>query len=97
MTDINRDALSAEDIIDDIDDERARLDRAGDSWMADAEARSFAKQGGLRDAVRSDIETGRDWARERAFMARTKIEEKPMKATLYALGVGVMIGLLLRR
>lgn len=97
MTDINPTSLSAEDIIDDADDQRARLDRAGDRWMADAEARSFSREGGLRDAVRSDIETGKDWARERAFLARTKIEEKPLKATVYALGVGVLIGLLLRR
>jgi len=97
MTDINPTNLSAEDILDDADDQRARLDRAGDRWMADAEARTFAREQGLRGAVRADIETGRDWARERAFLARTKIEEKPLKATVYALGVGVLIGLLLRR
>lgn len=97
MTDINPTNLSAEDILDDADEQRARLDRAGDRWMADAEAKSFARDHGLRQAVRSDIETGRDWARERAFLARTKIEDKPLKATVYALGVGVLIGLLLRR
>ena len=97
MTDINPTSLSAEDILDDADGQRDRLDRSGDRWMADAEARSFAKQAGLREAVRSDIETGRDWARERAFLARTRIEEKPLKATAYALGVGLLIGLLLRR
>jgi ElaB/YqjD/DUF883 family membrane-anchored ribosome-binding protein len=97
MTDINPDALSAEDIVDDVDEQRARLDRAGDRWMADAEARSFAREAGLRQAVRSDLGTGRDWARERAFLARTKIEEEPLKATVYALGVGVLIGMLLRR
>lgn len=97
MTDINLTKLSAEDILDDADDQRVRLDRAGDRWMADAGARTFAREQGLREAVRSDIETGRDWARERAFVARTKIERKPLKATVYALGVGVLIGLLLRR
>ena len=97
MTDINLTNLSAEDILDDADDQRVRLDRAGDRWMADAEARTFAREQGLREAVRSDIATGRDWARERAFVARTKIEQKPLKATVYALGVGVLIGLLLRR
>lgn len=97
MTDINLNNLSAEDILDDADAQRVRLDRAGDRWMADAEARTFAREQGLREAVRSDIETGRDWARERAFVARTKIEQKPLKATVYALGVGVLIGLLLRR
>lgn len=97
MTDVNLTNLSAEDILDDADDQRVRLDRAGDRWMADAGARTFAREQGLREVVRSDIETGRDWARERAFVARTKIERKPLKATVYALGVGVLIGLLLRR
>ncbi|MFC5345346.1 hypothetical protein ACETK8_14205 [Brevundimonas staleyi] len=97
MTDIDPTNLSAEDILDDADERRARLDRAGDRWMADAEAKSFARDQGLRQAVRSDLQTGRDWARERAFLARTKIEDKPLKATVYALGVGVLIGLLLRR
>ena len=97
MTDINPTNLSAEDILDDTDLERARLDRAGDRWMADAEAKSFARDQGLRQAVRSDIRTGRDWARERAVQARSRIEDKPLKATTYALGLGVLIGLLLRR
>ncbi|WP_426039128.1 hypothetical protein [Brevundimonas sp. DC300-4] len=97
MTDINPTNLSAEDILDDADDQRVRLDRAGDRWMANAEARTFAREQGLREAVRSDIETGRNWARERTFVARARIEEKPLKATVYALGVGVLIGLLLRR
>lgn len=96
MTDLNP-TLNAEDIVDDADAERARLDRAGDRWMADAEARSFARDQGLRRAVRSDLETGRDWARDRAVVARRRIEEEPLKATLYALGAGVLIGLLLRR
>lgn len=97
MTDINPKSLDVEDIVDDADDQRARLDRAGDRWMADAEAKTFARDAGIRETVRSDIATGRDWARERASMARTKIEDKPLKATVYALGVGVLIGLLLRR
>ncbi len=96
MTDINP-TLNTEDIVDDADDQRARLDQAGDRWMADAEGRAFARAAGLREAVRSDIESGRDWARERAAVARARIEDKPMKATVYALGIGVLIGLLLRR
>lgn len=97
MTDINPTNLSAEDILDDTDGTRARLDSEGDRWMADAEARTFAREQGLRQAVRSDVETGKDWARERAFLARTKIEDQPLKATIYALGIGVLIGMLLRR
>lgn len=96
MTDVNP-SLNAEDIIDDGDARRAALDRAGDLWMADAEARTFAREDGLRQAVRADIETGRDWARGRATAARSHIEAEPLKSTLYALGVGVLIGLMLRR
>ena len=54
----------------DLDAERAAvLDRAADLWIADAETKSFAREQGLRQAVRSDIETGRDWARERTVPA----------------------------
>ena len=96
MTDANS-TLNAEDILDDADEQRARLDEAGDRWMADAEASTFARERSLRQAVRSDIEGGRDWARQRAEEARSQIEEEPLKATLYALGIGVLIGVLLRR
>ncbi|WP_298163044.1 hypothetical protein [Brevundimonas sp.] len=97
MTDINPAALSPEDIVDESDRQRARLDRAGDRWMAEAEGRTFARDAGVRQALRSDLQTGRDRAREQAALIRSRIEERPMKATVLALGVGVLIGLLLRR
>ncbi len=96
MTDLNPN-LDEPDIVSDTDDRRARLDRAGERLMADAENRSFARDAGLRQAVRSDLETGRDWARERVGQARTRIVNKPVKASAYAPGLGVLIGLLLRR
>lgn len=96
MTDINP-TLNTEDILDDADDQQASLDREGDRWMADPEARTFARDAGLRRTVRADLETGRDWAKERAVIARARIEDRPLKATAYALGLGVVIGLLLRR
>lgn len=96
MTDFNP-TLNAQDIADDTDAERVRLDEAGDRWIEDAERGRMARQAGLRRAVRSDLESGRDWARERADLARARIADRPMKATLYALGLGVLIGLLLRR
>ncbi len=96
MTDINP-TLKDQEIIDVADDRRARLDRAGDRLIEQGEGRSFARESGLRQAVRSDIATGRDWARERAQLAKSRIEDKPLKATTYALGLGVLIGLLLRR
>lgn len=95
MTDLNP-ALNAEDIVDDGDLTRT-LDTEGDRLMVDGEHRAFAREQGLRQALRRDIETGRYWARDRAARARTAIEDQPIKATLYALGVGVLIGILLRR
>lgn len=88
MTDINP-TLNAEDIINDGDTTRA-LDAEGDR-------KAFAREQGLRQALRSDIDTGREWARDRATLARTRIEEEPLKATLYALAAGVLIGIVLRR
>lgn len=56
-----------------------------------------AREQGLRDAVRTDLENGRHWARRRAERARVGIADRPVESTLYALGMGVLIGLLLRR
>ncbi len=95
MTDANP-PLNAEDIVDDGEFTRT-LDAEGDRLLVDDERRSFAREQGLRSALRSDIDAGRYWARDRATLARTAIEDQPMKATLYALGVGVLIGILLRR
>jgi ElaB/YqjD/DUF883 family membrane-anchored ribosome-binding protein len=95
MTDANT-TLNAEDIVDD-DGLTRTLDAEGDRLLVDGEQRAFAREQGLRQALRSDIEAGRYWARDRATLARTAIEDQPMKATLYALGVGVLIGILLRR
>ena len=55
-----------------------------------------AREQGLRGAVRSDLENGRDWARRRAHRARVRIADRPVESTLYVLGVGVLIGLVLR-
>ncbi|AQR62121.1 hypothetical protein BZG35_11050 [Brevundimonas sp. LM2] len=96
MTDINTNP-TLDDIVDDLDSDRADLDRAGDRWMEQGETRTEARAQGLRQAVRNDVDAGRDWAREQAAVARGRIEEEPLKASLYALGIGVVIGILLRR
>ena len=86
-----------DDIIADDDDLTHRLDAEGDRLLLEGEQRAFAREKGLRQALRSDLDAGRGWARDRATLARTAIEDQPLKATLYALGVGVLIGILLRR
>ncbi|CAN5190204.1 hypothetical protein BH10PSE2_BH10PSE2_09320 [soil metagenome] len=51
----------------------------------------------VRQAVRDDVQHGRDIARYRAERARDAIRDEPVRAALYAVGAGVLIGLLLRR
>jgi hypothetical protein len=92
MTDINT-TLKA----DDLDTGRQTLDEAGDRWRVEDERKAFAREQGLRQALATDIEAGRDWATDRATLARTRIRAEPLKASLYALGAGVLIGLVLRR
>ncbi len=87
----------ADDIIDDLDTAGARLSAKADRLL-DPEPKSFDhKVESVRQALKDDVEQGRVWARERAEMTRTAIQDEPIKAAAYAVGVGVLIGLLLRR
>lgn len=85
-----------EDIEDDMDGAAAGLDRRADEIMAAAEDRSVESRP-LRQAVREDAAQARDWGRDRAGRLRGAVEAEPMKATLYALGLGVLIGMLAAR
>lgn len=96
MTDIYSAPPRVEDIEDDVDTVSARLDREGDAILFDAETTTFEPRP-LRDAVREDAAMARDWGRERASRLRDAVETEPVKATLYALGLGVVIGLLISR
>lgn len=89
------DDVLSEDLQDDTPS--ARLDRQADDLLDDAEGRAFARSEGIRKAVRSDLHQGKEWATNRAEMTRDAIRDEPMKTTLYAVGLGVLIGLLLRR
>ncbi len=51
----------------------------------------------LRQSVRDDLFTARDYARQRAVAARQAVVEDPLRSAFTALGVGVVIGMLLRR
>lgn len=91
---------TADDILsDDLreDGPGERLGRQADTLIADAEGRAFARSEGIRKAVRSDLHQGRLWATEHAEQTRELIRDNPTKTALYALGAGVLIGLLLRR
>ncbi|WGM48228.1 hypothetical protein KOAAANKH_03124 [Brevundimonas sp. NIBR10] len=101
MTDPYATAATADDIIED-DTESARLDRQASDFLAnadrrDSETRSFAQTTSIRQAVREDLSQTREWARSRAASTREAIVDEPIKVALYAVGAGVLIGLLLRR
>ncbi len=92
------DTYTNESLVDDIDDTTdtmsARLSGRADAIL---EGRSFGQTGSLRQAIGDDLADGRDWAAERAGRARTVIQEEPIRAAAYAVGFGILIGLLLRR
>lgn len=84
----------ADDIEDDLDSPSTRLDRQADAILE--EGRAFGARP-LREAAREDASAARDWGRERAERLRGAVEAEPVRASLYALGIGVVIGMLLRR
>ena len=85
---------------DDIDEPgdlpSARLDRAADTILVDGEERTIGPRP-LHEAVREDAAAARAWGQARVVRLRRSIEDEPMRATLYALGIGVVIGLLMAR
>lgn len=96
MTDPYSGQTPADDIETDPDTASARLDRQADAILAEAEVGDTGPRP-LRQAVREDAAMARDWGRERAVRLRGAVETEPVKATLYALGLGVVIGLLIAR
>ena len=72
-------------------------DRQADEIIAAGEARNFEDSLSLRQAVREDAEMIRQKFSDRVATTRDGIRDRPMETTLYALGLGVIIGMLLRR
>jgi hypothetical protein len=87
---------SPEDIVDDVDTDSARLEQEADAILAEGEARAFGPRP-IHEAVREDAAAARDWSRTRAERLRRVVEDEPVKASLYALGLGVVIGMLIAR
>ena len=94
MTETYTGPTNVEDIEDDADSATATLDRQADEILA--EDRSFGARP-LRRAIREDALQARNWGRTRTERLRHAVEEDPVKASLYALGIGVVIGLLAAR
>lgn len=53
--------------------------------------------GSIRQSLRADGETARGWATSRQERLQAAIREEPVRATAYALGLGILIGLLIAR
>ena len=96
MTETYTGPTTPEDIDDEASAEQARLDREADDILLEGEARSFGPRP-VHEAMREDALAARDWGRARAERLRGSVVDEPMKATLYALGIGLVIGLLIGR
>lgn len=88
----------ADDIVDDaFDRPSAALDQAADRILVEDAAAARRRVASVRQAVREDLAQGRRWGRERVAWTRQAIEAEPQRAALYALGAGLVLGLLMRR
>ena len=96
MTETYSGPTRIEDIEDDTGVLSPGLDRRADEILAAAGQQTVGSLP-LRQAVREDAAQARDWGRDRAGRLRGAVEAEPMKATLYALGIGVLIGMLAAR
>lgn len=96
MTDSYSAPIRTDDIQDDMDTTSARLDHEADAILLKAEAGTVGARP-LREALREDAVLARNWGRERTLRLRGAVETQPVRATLYALGLGVVIGLLIAR
>ncbi|MFC5374709.1 hypothetical protein ACFPIF_19285 [Brevundimonas faecalis] len=51
----------------------------------------------IREALREDAAEARAWADHRVKRARDAVRDEPIRACLYALGLGVVIGMMAGR
>lgn len=93
MTDSVRDPSI--EVVEQDDDMTAALDRQADAFLEANEGRRPTVS--IGESVRQDLEILRQNARSRSGEAREQIVAHPQKSVLYALGVGVLLGLILAR
>ncbi|MFC7380309.1 hypothetical protein [Brevundimonas sp. GCM10030266] len=96
MTETYTGQTIADDITDEFDSPASRLDREADAILQRDEMRSLGVRP-LRRAIREDARAVGSWGRNRAGALRHTVEEEPVRYSLYALGLGVLIGLLAAR
>ena len=96
MTDRYTGPISPDDIDGEADVASLELEREADAILVDGEARAFGPRP-VHEAMRDDAMMARAWSRTRAERLRRAVEHEPVRATLYALGLGVVIGMLIAR
>lgn len=99
MTDIARDPTLDRDfrldIVDEADGLGADLNRQADALLEENADRYPVTS--VRGAVREDFAGLKGAARAKSQQAREHVVAHPQKSVLYALGVGVLLGLILAR
>lgn len=93
MTDADRNTDI--DIVDDAEGLGTALDRQADAFLEENATRRPVAS--VRGAVRQDVAGLKSAARSRSIQAREQIVASPRKSVLYALGAGVLLGLILAR
>lgn len=96
MTETYTGPTVTDDIDDAFDTPTARLDREADAILQRDEMRSLGVRP-VRQALKEDARLVRDWGKARAGRLKHTVEEEPVRYSLYALGIGVLIGLLAAR
>ena len=87
-----RTSILPEDIVNGASTEGLRLEKAADAILAKG-----VRPKPIHEAVREDAREARAWADQRIKRGRDAIRDEPLRASLYALGLGVIIGLLAAR
>ena len=87
-----RTSVLPEDIINGASTEGLRLEETADAILA-----MGVQPRPVHEAVRADAAEARAWADRRVKRARDAIRDEPLRASLYALGIGVILGLLAAR
>ncbi len=88
-------APTPDDIVVEDDGLTQRLDREADAILASGEDEGSVAS--IRQAVKDDAERVRQKVADQIDDAREGIRDEPIRMTLYALGLGVIIGMMLRR
>lgn len=88
---------SPDDIVVEDDSLTQRLNREADTLLAADERRTVGAKTSVRQAVKEDADQVRQKVAGQVDHARDSIRDEPIRATLYALGIGIIVGMLLRR